>query len=66
MPDVVPLQVTCPTWGRDSDGDDAEFQLRTSVRFPGSEDLLADMTCVACHRRLELVLWPVDTAACLR
>jgi hypothetical protein len=65
MPEVAPFHVICPTCGRDSDAEDAEFILSVGIPLPGSEFLLADLTCVACDLRLERALWPVDGEALL-
>lgn len=57
------FQVICATCGRDSDADDTVFRLAVAVPFPGSECLLAGLTCAACGTRVDRVLWPVDTEA---
>lgn len=58
---LLPFRVICPTCGRDSDAEDAESLLVFAVPFPGSECLLAGLTCTACGTRVDRVLWPVDT-----
>jgi hypothetical protein len=61
--DPPPFQVICPTCGRHSDAEDTEFLLVVAVPFPGSECLLAGLTCTACGTRVDRALWPADTEA---
>lgn len=57
--EVELFQVICPTCGRHSDAEDTEFLVGFALPFPGSECLLAGITCGACGTRVDRALWPV-------
>lgn len=61
--EAEPLQILCPTCGRDSDASDIEFLLTATAILENSEFVLMESVCGACEARLDIAVWPMGGPA---